>query len=90
MGEDRKPTWKTVPQFGGWDQNHGGDGGYTNYSVVFSRARENKKQQMTNIPRPTFEFQQEIVKPERWHHEEDNYVMRKKKKRSCLTCCISP
>lgn len=36
----------SVPQFGGWDQRAPGD---TDYSMVFTQARANKKHQKTNI-----------------------------------------
>jgi len=35
-----------VPQFGGWDQTAPGT---TDYSMVFTQARANKKHQKTNI-----------------------------------------
>ena len=38
--------WMSVPQFGGWD--HKGPGG-TDYSMVFSRARANRKQKKTDL-----------------------------------------
>lgn len=34
----------SVPQFGGWDHK-----GATDYSMVFSRARANKKQQRNDV-----------------------------------------
>ncbi|KAG9454923.1 hypothetical protein H6P81_007827 [Aristolochia fimbriata] len=42
----QKNDWMSVPQFGGWDQKAGGA---TDYSMVFSRARANKKQQKTEV-----------------------------------------
>ncbi|XP_020220189.1 NEDD8-specific protease 1 [Cajanus cajan] len=36
----------SVPQFGGWDQNAPGA---TDYSVVFTQARANKKHQKTSM-----------------------------------------
>ncbi|TKY57131.1 Pathogenic type III effector avirulence factor Avr cleavage site [Spatholobus suberectus] len=36
----------SVPQFGGWDQKAPGA---TDYSMVFTQARENKKHQKTNL-----------------------------------------
>lgn len=42
----KKPTMTSVPQFGGWDQNAPGA---TDYSMVFSQARANKKYQKTDL-----------------------------------------
>lgn len=36
----------SVPEFGGWDQKAPGT---TDYSMVFTQARANKKQQKTNL-----------------------------------------
>lgn len=40
----QKNAWMSVPQFGGWDHK-----GATDYSMVFSRARANKKQQKNGV-----------------------------------------
>lgn len=40
----------SVPQFGGWDQKTAGAPN-TDYSMVFSRARANRKQHKTDMPR---------------------------------------
>ena len=42
----KKAARMSVPQFGGWDQKAPGP---TNYSVVFSQARANKKHQKTDL-----------------------------------------
>ncbi|XP_050941071.1 uncharacterized protein LOC127149481 isoform X1 [Cucumis melo] len=38
--------WRSVPEFGGWDHNAPGA---SNYSVVFTRARADRKQQKTDL-----------------------------------------
>ncbi|KAB2615270.1 hypothetical protein D8674_021858 [Pyrus ussuriensis x Pyrus communis] len=42
---EEKNGRKSVPQFGGWDQNSPD----TNYTVVFSQARANRKQNKTDL-----------------------------------------
>lgn len=42
----QRPAMMSVPQFGGWDQKAPGA---TDYSMVFTQARANKKQQKTNL-----------------------------------------
>lgn len=49
-----------VPQFGGWDQK---GPGATDYSMVFARARAEKKQQKADIKRCSLGNEQEITKP---------------------------
>ncbi|TXG73457.1 hypothetical protein EZV62_002036 [Acer yangbiense] len=49
-----------IPQFGGWDQK--GPGG-TDYSMVFSRARANKKQQKADIKRYSIGNEHELIPP---------------------------
>ncbi|XP_022985819.1 dendritic arbor reduction protein 1 isoform X1 [Cucurbita maxima] len=46
MDSRTENRWKSVPEFGGWDNN---TPDASNYSVVFSRARANKKQQKTDL-----------------------------------------
>ncbi|XP_031114127.1 splicing factor, proline- and glutamine-rich-like [Ipomoea triloba] len=46
---------RSVPQFGGWDQKGGGGGSGggeegTNYTVVFTQARADRKQHKTELP----------------------------------------
>ncbi|KAG6605945.1 hypothetical protein SDJN02_02690, partial [Cucurbita argyrosperma subsp. argyrosperma] len=43
---EKNNRWKSVPEFGGWDHNAPGA---SNYSVVFSQARANRKQQKTDL-----------------------------------------
>lgn len=42
----QKNGWMSVPQFGGWDHKAAGA---TDYSMVFSRARANRKQHKTDL-----------------------------------------
>ncbi|KAF3430946.1 hypothetical protein FNV43_RR25676 [Rhamnella rubrinervis] len=42
--KEKNAAWMSVPQFGGWDHK-----GATDYSMVFSRARANKKQQRNDV-----------------------------------------
>nr|XP_007146139.1 hypothetical protein PHAVU_006G015600g [Phaseolus vulgaris]ESW18133.1 hypothetical protein PHAVU_006G015600g [Phaseolus vulgaris] len=46
-GREKKATKMSVPQFGGWEHKSGGVP--TDYSMVFSQARANKKTQKTDL-----------------------------------------
>lgn len=50
----------SVPQFGGWDQKAPGT---TDYSMVFSRARANRKQKRTDVRRSLGSEQELISAP---------------------------
>ncbi|KAJ0084753.1 hypothetical protein Patl1_29363 [Pistacia atlantica] len=56
----------TVPQFGGWDHKQ------TDYSMVFQRARANRKQQKADIRR-SFGNEQEILAAQQ---QEDPVIVR--------------
>ena len=49
-----------MPQFGGWDQRHGGT---PDYSVVFSRARANRKEHKSDIKRASFSNDRDLIVP---------------------------
>ncbi|CAK9139096.1 unnamed protein product [Ilex paraguariensis] len=53
-----KNEWMSVPQFGGWDQKAGVA---TDYSMVFSRARANRKQHKTELNRRSLGNEQELL-----------------------------
>ncbi|KAL5580334.1 hypothetical protein UlMin_012776 [Ulmus minor] len=81
-----KNGWMSVPQFGGWD--HKGPGA-TNYSMVFSQARANRKHQkneLTKFKRSSLGNERELINAQ---HEDDS-VMRKKKILTYINCCIRP
>ncbi|CAH2072361.1 unnamed protein product [Thlaspi arvense] len=59
--------WTPVPQFGGWDQN-GPDA--TNYSVVFSKARANRKQNKAGLRHSSLGSEQELMASTRHHHQQ--------------------
>ncbi|TKY71486.1 Pathogenic type III effector avirulence factor Avr cleavage site [Spatholobus suberectus] len=89
----------SVPQFGGWDQKAPGA---TNYSMVFTQARANKKHQKTNlteIKRKSLGNEGDFVKANhghahhhhvRGHAHEDPVVMGKKKILTYINCCTRP
>ncbi|KDP43175.1 hypothetical protein JCGZ_22727 [Jatropha curcas] len=83
MEKREKNGWTSVPQFGAWDQK---DPGATNYSVVFSQARANKKQQKTDIKHPGIGYQRVVIAPT----TQDDSVLRKKKILTYINCCIKP
>ncbi|XP_019190243.1 PREDICTED: uncharacterized protein LOC109184676 isoform X2 [Ipomoea nil] len=45
-----RPRRSSVPQFGGWDQKKGGGEECTNYTLVFTQAREDRKQHKSELP----------------------------------------
>ncbi|KAF5727588.1 putative RPM1-interacting protein 4 (RIN4) family protein [Tripterygium wilfordii] len=67
--------WMSVPQFGGWDAK---SPGATDYSMVFSRARANKKQQKkTDFPKHrSLGNEQEFVTPAVQHQQDDSVMVR--------------
>ncbi|CAA7037637.1 unnamed protein product [Microthlaspi erraticum] len=62
--------WTPVPQFGGWDQT-GPDA--TNYSVVFSKARANKKQNKAGLRPFSLGSEQELLASARHHHQQHHH-----------------
>ncbi|KAI8525990.1 hypothetical protein RHMOL_Rhmol13G0273500 [Rhododendron molle] len=70
----QKPGWNSVPEFGGWDRK---TPGATDYSVVFSRARANKKQQKNDVNRHSLGNEQELMvkKQPHQHYQQDDSVM---------------
>ncbi|CAA2967994.1 Hypothetical predicted protein [Olea europaea subsp. europaea] len=76
-------SWKAVPEFGGWDNKAGTN---TNYSVVFSQARANRKQHKSDLTRYSIGNEQELLtKP-----SNDEPGVRKKKMLRCFSCCVLP
>nr|XP_028955817.1 uncharacterized protein LOC114823958 isoform X2 [Malus domestica] len=90
--EEMKNGRKSVPQFGGWDQNSPD----TNYTVVFSQARANRKQNKTNLTefkRNSLGNEQEFMAAHPHHphhHHQDDSVTRKKTILTYINCCIRP
>ncbi|XP_059429555.1 uncharacterized protein LOC132163324 [Corylus avellana] len=86
-----KNGWMSVPQFGGWDHKAAGA---TDYSMVFSRARANRKQHKTDLS----DFKRASLGHEHEHETElinaaqhqDDSIMRKKKILTYINCCIKP
>ncbi|KAK9273671.1 hypothetical protein L1049_018481 [Liquidambar formosana] len=77
----------SVPQFGGWDQKAPGA---TDYSMVFSRARANKKEQKKDFTRSSIGNEKELMAHQHHHHHQDDSVARKKRILTYLNCCIKP
>lgn len=55
----QKDGWMAVPQFGGWDQKAGG--GTPDYSMVFTRARANRKQQKIDVSSSSLGHEKEFL-----------------------------
>ncbi|KAL7174392.1 hypothetical protein ACSBR2_033620 [Camellia fascicularis] len=82
----QKPTRMSVPQFGGWDHKVGN----TDYSMVFSQARANKKQNKNDFNRHSIGNEQELIVQKQLEHQHDDSVVRKKNVLTYLNCCIRP
>ena len=53
----QKSGWMSVPQFGGWDQKMN----KTDYSMVFQRARANRKENKTYFKAASLGNEQELI-----------------------------
>ncbi|XP_078445362.1 RPM1-interacting protein 4 (RIN4) family protein [Wolffia australiana] len=73
-----KNGWMAVPQFGGWDQKMN----KTDYSMVFQRARANRKQNKSHIKSSSFGNEQEFIA-----HVHEEPLSRRKKLLRFLSCC---
>ncbi|XP_062082271.1 uncharacterized protein LOC133788707 isoform X1 [Humulus lupulus] len=68
---NEKNGWMSIPQFGGWDQKGG-----TDYSMVFSRARANRKQQkmdLSEFKRSSLGNEREFINPA--NHQDDSVMV---------------
>ncbi|KAI3461166.1 hypothetical protein Pfo_017829 [Paulownia fortunei] len=75
----------SVPQFGGWDGKSRDD--QTNYSVVFSQARANRKKHKNAVNCHSLGNERELLRK----HDNDDYSgLKKKKTTTCLSCFIGP
>ncbi|XP_010519820.1 PREDICTED: lysine-specific demethylase 7A [Tarenaya hassleriana] len=66
--------WAPVPQFGAWDQN---SAVATDYSVVFSQARANRKQHKANVRHTSLGSERELmnnVHARRHHHHHQQHL----------------
>ncbi|KAH0682140.1 hypothetical protein KY289_019892 [Solanum tuberosum] len=55
--EKRTGPWLSVPQFGHWDQK----GVYPDYSMDFSKIRENRKQNKKDLSRASFGNENDLI-----------------------------
>ncbi|KAI9113955.1 hypothetical protein QN277_006425 [Acacia crassicarpa] len=99
--DDRKEKtapWLSVPQFGDWDQK---DGQVPDYSLDFSKIRETRKQNKTNLSRASLGNEEELMatntasintghsEPEQPHyHQNHEPPTRRKGILSCFNCCV--
>ncbi|CAA7398329.1 unnamed protein product [Spirodela intermedia] len=77
--KEQKNGWMSVPQFGGWDQKMS----KTDYSMVFQRARANRKQNKIHIKAASLGNEQELIA-----RAQDELPSRRKKILGYLNCCI--
>ncbi|EXB80475.1 hypothetical protein L484_001258 [Morus notabilis] len=65
----------SVPQFGGWEHK---SPGRTDYSMVFSRARANRKQKKTDLSefkRSSLGNERELIAPRGPPHQDDSVMV---------------
>ncbi|XP_054821071.1 uncharacterized protein LOC129319975 [Prosopis cineraria] len=98
--DDRKEKtapWLSVPQFGDWDQK----GQVPDYSLDFSKIREMRKQNKTNLSRASLGNEEELVASttasvntghsEAQHphyHQNHESPTTRKGILSCFNCCV--
>ncbi|ONK63619.1 uncharacterized protein A4U43_C07F17150 [Asparagus officinalis] len=61
-------AFMAVPRFGGWDQKSGG--AMENYTMVFSRARANRKENKSDVKRASFGTEQDFIIPPYSHADQ--------------------
>ncbi|KAM5584761.1 hypothetical protein ABKV19_004226 [Rosa sericea] len=85
---------KSIPQFGGWEQNAAVEP--TSYTVVFSQARANRKQNKTDLTefkRNSLGNEHELMAAQAHHDQHrhsDDSITRKKTILTYINCCIRP
>ncbi|XP_061372593.1 uncharacterized protein LOC133315065 [Gastrolobium bilobum] len=57
QSKEKNAPWLSVPQFGDWDQK----GQVPDYSLDFSKIRETRKQNKTNISRASLGNEEELM-----------------------------
>ncbi|KAL2485504.1 RPM1-interacting protein 4 (RIN4) family protein [Abeliophyllum distichum] len=78
-----RKTGGQCPEFGGWDHQAGTN---TNYSVVFSQARANRKQHKSDLTHYSIGNEQELLtKP-----PSGESGVRKKRMLRWFCCCVMP
>ncbi|XP_052208743.1 uncharacterized protein LOC127812104 [Diospyros lotus] len=87
----------SVPEFGGWDRS--ADEEATNYSVVFSQARANRKEHKSNPRHASLGNEQEILIKQKQQQQQQqqqrlfypkDHAVRKKKGVNYFSCCFKP
>ncbi|KAL2342988.1 hypothetical protein Fmac_004273 [Flemingia macrophylla] len=96
--KEKNGPWLSVPQFGDWDQK----GQVPDYSLDFSKIRETRKQNKTNISRASLGNEEEFVdsssssantghssdQPQRQYHHQTDSPTARKSFLSYFNCCV--
>ncbi|KAL0542996.1 hypothetical protein IC582_018082 [Cucumis melo] len=100
--DDRKEKtapWLSVPQFGDWDQK----GQLPDYSLDFSKLRENRKQNKRDVSRASLGNEEELIAKAApptttdsfptdnhhpYHHQSHHPPPTRKSILSCFNCCV--
>ncbi|KAK8513410.1 hypothetical protein V6N13_002154 [Hibiscus sabdariffa] len=78
----QKNEGTSIPRFGGWDGK-----GATNYSVVFSRARDKRKQCKSDAMCSLANDHDLAASSSAQKHDRDP---KKNKLLTCINCCMKP
>ncbi|CAJ1937979.1 unnamed protein product [Sphenostylis stenocarpa] len=95
--KEKNSPWLSVPQFGDWDQK----GQVPDYSLDFSKIRETRKQNKSNISRASLGNEEEFIDstssngktglssehPQPHYHQTDSPTVRKSFL-SYFNCCV--
>ncbi|XP_020206866.2 uncharacterized protein LOC109791913 [Cajanus cajan] len=96
--KEKNGPWLSVPQFGDWDQK----GQVPDYSLDFSKIRETRKQNKTNISRASLGNEEEFVDstsssantghssdhPQPHYHHQNDSPTARKSFLSYFNCCV--
>nr|XP_043631450.1 uncharacterized protein LOC122602903 [Erigeron canadensis] len=95
--DEKNAPWLSVPQFGDWDQK----GPLPDYSLDFSKIRENRKQNKRELSRTSIGNEEELVASNKaklataqpsapLHHYSQNQQSPNNRRSllSCFNCCV--
>ncbi|KAK7350845.1 hypothetical protein VNO77_09841 [Canavalia gladiata] len=96
QSKEKNAPWLSVPQFGDWDQK----GQVPDYSLDFSKIREMRKQNKTNISRASLGNEEELMasttnntnadqsEPQHPHYHQTNSPTTRRSFLSYFNCCV--
>ncbi|XP_059649280.1 uncharacterized protein LOC132295159 [Cornus florida] len=95
--KEKNAPWLSVPQFGDWDQK----GALPDYSLDFSKIRENRKQNKRDVSRASLGNEEELISTaskvntghsdhQHYHQEIQNHTPTQTRRSifSYFNCCV--